>query len=249
MVSIMGRVAVALIVAGLMLMSGWASCQETQAEPMYMGKSMSYWVQSIRNRDEEMGMAFDAINALGPEAWPAVLELSRIIGEPFTPVHIGVDKPDAIEAKLLNLQLRTDAMDALAAIGEAASSSAVPLIQWALTERAIPDSLHSNEDVRVFIEMAAIDILQRMRVAGVVASFGRDAFPAVAALLGSPDDDERKLAVAILSEKVLPVAVVLLKSGKCEDRELGIYILRDMWPVMREDYLGELRRLLACSGK
>ena len=240
-------VSILSIVAAMAFMPAWASSQEIQVEPMYRGKSLSYWVESIRNRDEEVGLAFDAIHALGPEAWPAVRELSRIVAEPFTPVRIGLDKSDVIEDKLLNVQLRTDAIDALAAIGPAASSSAVPLIRWALTDRAIPDNLARTEDLEVFIEMVAVDVLQRMRVAGVVASFGRDVFPVVAALLGSPDDEERKLAVAILSEKVLPVAVVLLKSRDCEDRELGIDILHDMWPVMREDYLAELRMELPCT--
>ena len=42
-------------------------------------------------------------------------------------------------------------------------------------------------------------VLERMRVAGAVAQFGPDAAVAVTALLSSPDDESRKLGVAIMS--------------------------------------------------
>src|ERR1044071_4576608 len=54
-----------------------------QHDPVYMGKPFSYWMESLRNRDEEMQLAFAAINALGPDAASAVPELVRILSEPF----------------------------------------------------------------------------------------------------------------------------------------------------------------------
>ena len=67
-------------------------------------------------------------------------------------------------------------------------------------------------------------VLERMRVAGAVAQFGPDAAVAVTALLSSPDDESRKLGVAITSEDTLAIARPLLKSRNCEERKLtGIW--------------------------
>ena len=38
--------------------------------------------------------------------------------------------------------------------------------------------------------------------------------------------------MAILSENALPIAAELLKSENCDEREIGIAILVDMWPVV-----------------
>jgi hypothetical protein len=120
------------------------------------------------------------------------------------------------------------------------------LIQWALTIRVVPVDKSDPKDSERFIELVTIDVLERMRVAGAIAQFGRRAIPAVAALLASPDDEKRKLAVAILSENALPIAAELLKSENCEEREVGIAILLDMWPVVPRNHLIDLKDL-SCS--
>ena len=208
---------------------------------MYQGKPLSYWLRSIRDRDDKILLAFDAIIDLGPDAWPAVEELTRIVAEPFTPVRIGVDRDDVIAPKLLSIHLRADAIDALTAIGEAAASSTVPLIQWALTVRVIPINLDNLKDDELFVDLITIDVLERMRVAGAVARFGPAAAPAIVALLKSPDGEKRKLGVAILSQNALPIVADLLKSRNCEDRKRGIAILADMWPVVAKEHLAELK--------
>jgi hypothetical protein len=90
-------------------MLGWSAeehqidkrSSEPQREPMYQGKPLSCWVKSIRNRVDRIVLAFDAIIDLGPDAWPAVEELTRIVAEPFTPIRIGADGDDVIAPKLL----------------------------------------------------------------------------------------------------------------------------------------------------
>ena len=236
-------------------MVGWSAeeqgidktASETQGELLSQGKPLRYWLRSIRDRDDNIELAFDAIIDLGPGAWPAVEPLTRIVAEPFTPVRIGVDRDDAIGAKLFNMQLRADAIDALTAIGEAAATSTVPLIQWALTVRFIPVNLDNLKDQELFVDLITTDVLERMRVAGAVARFGLAAAPAIAALLESSDGERRKLGVAILSENVLPIAAHLLKSGNCEDRKRGIAILADMWPVIAKNHLVELKSAVVCA--
>jgi hypothetical protein len=259
-----GRVICVVLVVATTAMLGWAGEHKngatakgpkstnvtdtrSQAEPMYMDKPLSYWIRSIRDRDEEVQLAFDAVRDLGPDAQTAVPELTRIVAEPFMPVRIGMDRDDVIVSKLFNIQLRADAIDALTAIGEAAAPSSVTLIQWALTARVIPGDTRNSKDEELFVDLVTIDVLQRMRVAGAVAEFGRGAFPAVAALLASSDDEERKLAVAILSENALPIVAALLKSRDCEDRKLGIAILLAMWPVVRKEHLADLKNTLVCD--
>jgi hypothetical protein len=219
---------------------------ETQLEPMYQGEPLSHWLKSIRDRDDTIVLAFEAIRDLGPDAWPAVEELTRIVAEPFTPVRIGVDQDNVIASKLSSIRLRADAIDALTAIGEAAASSAAPLIQWALTVRVIPINL-DREGNELFVDLITLDVLERMRVAGAVARFGPAAAPAIVALLKSPDGEKRKLGVAILSENALPIAASLLTSRNCEDRKRGIAILADMWPVVAKEHLAELKAALVCN--
>lgn len=221
--------------------SGWI-----QREPMYQGEPLSYWLTSIRNRDEKVLLAIEAINDLGPDAWPAVEELTKIVAEPFTPVRIGVDRDDVIAARQFNMHLRSDAIDALAAIGEAAATSTGPLIQWALAVRFIPVNLDNSKDYELFIDLTTMDTLERMRVAGAVSHFGAAAAPAVVALLESADGERQKLGVAILSENALPIAAALLKSGNCRDRKRGIAILSDMWPVVAKNHLAELKNSIVC---
>ena len=247
------RITRLLFMIAVSAMLGWSAeeqqndktASEAQREPMYQGKPLSYWMTSIRDRDERMVPAFDAIIELGPDAWPAVEELTRIVVEPFTPFRIGVDREDMITPTLFSIGLR--AIDALTAIGEAAASSTVPLIEWALTVRVIPINLDDLKDGELFVDLITIDALERMRVAGAVARFGPAAAPAIVALLKSPDGEKRKLGVAILSDGALPIVADLLKSRKCEDRKRGIAILADMWPVVAKEHLAALKTALVCD--
>jgi hypothetical protein len=59
-------------------------------------------------------------------------------------------------------------------------------------------------------------------------------------MLASSDAPKRKLAVAILSQDALPVAAELLQSGTCEDRRLGLQILKDMDLVVARTQIDEL---------
>jgi len=250
-----GRVIGSIFMIAVSATVGWSAeeqqidktASETQRESMYQGKPLSYWLRSIRDRDDKIVFAFDAITDLGPDAWPAVEDLTRIVAEPFTPIRIGVDRDDVIAPKLFSIRLRSGAIDALTAIGEAAASSALPLIQWALTVRVIPINLDNLSDDELFVDLLTIDVLERMRVAGAVARFGPAAASAVVALLKSPDDEKRKLAVAILSENTLPIVAHLLKSRNCEDRNRGIAILADMGPVVAKVHLAELKTALVCD--
>lgn len=218
------------------------------AEPSYMGKPLSYWVRCIRDRDEaNMELAFDAIRELGPDSSAAVPELTRIVAEPFTPIEIGVDNRRAILSKIQSIRLRSDAVDALVAIGEPAASSTVTLIEWALTVRVVPRNIRNTADDEHYVDLVLTDVLERMRVAGAVAQFGPDAALAVTALLSSPDGERRKLGVAIMSERTLPIARPLLKSRNCEDRKLGIALLVDMWPVVAKEHLTGLKSTLVCD--
>ena len=175
----------------------WAA---EQSDPAYMGKPLSYWIGSLRHRDEEMKLAFAAINALGPDADSAVPELIQIVSEPFTAIWVGADKREQVADKVANIQLRADAVDALGSIGALAAASAPFLIQWALMVRVVPMNVTTREEEELYIDLIAVDVLERMRVAGAVALFGRSALVPVAAALASENSEERKLAVAILSE-------------------------------------------------
>jgi hypothetical protein len=105
-------------------------------QPMYQGKSLSFWVQVIRDRDEKlMQIAFDALRSMGPQAWPAVPELTQMVSAPFTAIHIGKDSDEEISSKLYDIEMRSEAIDTLATIGDAASSATIPIIDWALTIR------------------------------------------------------------------------------------------------------------------
>ena len=250
-----GRVTGLIFMIAISAMVGWSAeeqridkpASDPKREPLYQEKPLGYWLKSIRNHDDKIMLAFDAIIDLGPDAWPAVGELTRIVAEPFTPINIGVDGDDVIGAKLFNMHLRANAIDALTAIGEAAASSTVSLIQWALAVRFIPVNLGNVKNDALFVDLITMDVLERMRVAGAVARFGLAAVPTVVALLESPDGEKRKLGVAILSENTLPVAAYMLKSESCDDRKRGIAILADMWPVVAKNHLAELKSALVCA--
>jgi hypothetical protein len=179
----------------------------------------------------------------------SVLELAGILDEPFDPIRVGVDSGDVIAEKLSEIQCRADIVDLLGIMGEMAASSSAALMDWALAKRVIAPIRPDPVDNGLFVDLLAIDILERMRVAGAVARFGPAAVREIAIALKSGDGERRKLAVAILSENSLPVARILLKSEDCDDRMLGISILADMWPVIPKDHLKELKNATVCDAR
>ena len=238
------RLATLVLLISVAPVFSWAA---EQRDPVYMGRPLSYWIESLQNRNEEMKLAFAAINTLGPDAESAVPELVQIVSEPFTAIWVGTDKRAQVARKVANIQLRAEAIDALGAIGAPAAASTPVLIQWALMVRVVPMNITTREDEELYIDLIAIDVLERMRVAGAVALFGRNAILPIAEALGSTNDEERKLAVAILSEHAPPIAASLLKSESCESRRLGIAILLDMWPVVASDHIKDLAGAFTCE--
>jgi hypothetical protein len=218
-----------------------------QNDPIYEGKPLSYWIKILRSRDEGMPLALEAIQSLGPLAWRAVPILEEIVADAFMPVKVGEDKNDVILSKLVEIQLRADTIDALAAIGPAAECSTKSLIRWALTVRVIPANIETAKTRSLFAELVGVDTLERMRVAAAVPELGRGALETAAVLLASKNGEEQKFAVAILAEKTLPIATGLLKSPDCEDRKLGLAILADMWPVVPETHLHDLKDTVVCG--
>jgi hypothetical protein len=216
-------------------------------EPSYQGKPLSYWVKSLRNRDDHMSTAFEAVRILGPAASAAVPELTRIVSEPVIPIEVGVDGYGTASAKLRQIQLHSHAVDCLRAIGMPAASSAKALTQWALAERVVAGNFRDEEDRGVFINIVGIDVVERIRVAGAVAEFLPDSSMVVAELLKSKDEEAVKHGVAILSERSLPIATELLKSRNCTDEKLGLKMLADLWPVVAKDHLLDLRDTLPCT--
>jgi len=219
---------------------------EAPNSPKYRGKPLSYWLTSIQNRDGQMGLAFDAIRTLGPAASSAVPDLTSIVSEPFIPIKIGVDGYSAVTHKLSQIQLHSDAVDCLAAIGESAAPSATALTEWALTTKVIPVNIRNKPEQDAFVDLVAMDVLERMRVAGAIARFLPEASLVVANLLKSHDEEATKLAVAILSDRALPLATALLKSKKCGDQKMGMEMITDMWPVVARDHLLDLNEILPC---
>jgi hypothetical protein len=221
---------------------------EPLQEPAYFNKPLSYWLGVIRDRDEKkIALAFEAIRGLGPDAWAAVPDLTRLVAAPFTPIHIGKDSHEMIAAKLYDITLRDEAIDTLTVIGESSSTATLSLVRWALTQRVVPGIMRNEDDDELFIELVMMDTEQRMRVAGAISEFGPDAAPVIAALISSQDAEKRKLGVAILSEGALPIAAEMLRSGKCEERVLGFQILKDMELVVAKPYIDELMRRLVCD--
>ena len=215
-------------------------------ERTYMGKSLTFWLKALRDRNEEMiSDAFNAIYSLGDDAWVAVPELSRIVGAPFEPIGIGTDSTETIASKLYDISIRSEAIEALGWIGEPAAPSTPSLLKWGLTQRMVPDYKRSSQNDELFIELVAMDTEQKMRVAGAVSRLGRNTIPAVAKMLASPDFSKRKMAIAILSQDALPVATELLRSDLCEDKRLGLRIMTDMDLVVSPVYIDELAHQIA----
>jgi|GEM_PF-1964521 len=215
-------------------------------DPNYSGKPLSYWLKSIRNRDDQMGMAFDAIRHLGPAAHSAVPDLIMVVSEPFTPIEVGVDRYAALTEKLRAILIHSSAVDCLGAIGQAAAPSAPALAEWALTPKIILRGIRNRQEQDAFVDLVGIDVAERMRVVGAISQFTAQASPFVAGLLKSPDPEARKLGVAILHETALPIALTLLQSEACGDQELGFNILFDMWPVVSRSHLVDLIDVLPC---
>src|SRR5262245_5509121 len=199
----------------------------------YQGKTLNHWLKIIHDRDEAwMSVAFDAIRSLGPQASIAVPELTRVVAAPFKPVEIGKDSQETIASKLYDIEVRSEAIDALASIGEAAAPSTASVVQWALTLRVLPGETITREEDEQFIELTALDAQYRMGVIMAVKRFGTAAAPALKRLLKSPDAEKRKFVVAALGEEALNIAAELLKSYDCEGQQLAIAILGDLNPLV-----------------
>jgi len=212
-------------------------------ERTYFGQPLTFWLEVIRDRNEEkMSMAFDAVRSLGPDGWVAVPDLTRLVAASFAPIDVAKDSHESIASKLYDISVRAEAVDVLAAMGESASPATSALVRWALMPRILPESSRTADDEELFMELVILDAEERMRVAAAIAKFGRPAFPAVAALLSSPDVERRKLGVAVLNQDALPIAAELLRSDACEDRRLGFAIFKDMDLVVAQPYLDELTK-------
>jgi hypothetical protein len=216
-------------------------------EPSYQGKPLSYWLSVIRNRDTaSMPLAFDAIRFLGPDARAAVSALATIVAADFAPIEIGKDSDELILSKIADVELRFEAIDALASIGHAAASSTITLIDWAVTVRLVPPERYKAEDIERFIDLVAMDVEQRVHVILAVVAFGEGATPTVEALLKSDNSEKRKLAVAILGEEALWIAVEWIRSGDCDKAKHEITMLGDMDTVVARRYLAVLKSTLTC---
>jgi hypothetical protein len=217
-------------------------------EPTYEGRSLSVWLKIIRDRHHDMiELAFDAIRRLGPQAGRAVPELAKIVSAPFTAIDIGNDSDDVVADKLYDIELRSEAIDALASIGEAAAPSTGAVIQWALTLRVAPQDGFTPAENELFLQLVALDAEYRLRVIAAVTAFGRPAGEALVRTLKSQNVEKRKMAVAILGLDALTLAAHLLRSADCEDKQLAVAILNDMEPVVARSYITQLRRGLVCE--
>lgn len=217
-----------------------------QQDPIVLGAPLSHWIEVIRNRNtEELGVAYTAITALGPDASSAVPDLARIVDEPFSPIQLGKDDRREVLSKLKNIFIRGGAVDSLGAIGAAAAPSAHAVIEWSLTIRVLSQDASLADPL--FIDLVTMDVLERMRGAGAVAQFGIGAADRVQELIESGDSERRKFAVAILNEESLPIASNLMRSNNCRERELGLAVLADMWPVVPAIHLDTLTAELSCT--
>jgi len=217
-------------------------------EPDYQGKSLDYWLDSIRTEDHEtMMLAFDAIRSMGPRAHKAVPELARLVARPFSPIQLGKDTEREVAAKLYDLAVRSEAIDTLTFIGEAASSATLPLIQWAVTLRVAPPVTNRREEHELFVDLVTLDVEYRLAVLNAIQRFGEPAIPIVTTLLRSPDPEKRKLVVLVLGTDVLPIVTGLLLSHDCDEAQLGISILGDMEPLVAKAYLSQLQETMVCA--
>jgi hypothetical protein len=240
------RIVATAVVASLIITTN--TLASAPDEPEYLGKKLSYWVKVIHDRDEEnISLAFDAINAFGPQARAAVPELVSLVETPFSPIRIGRDSKSVIASKLFDIEIRAGAIDSLTSIGEPAASAAGSLVHWALTPRVIPETFANPDDEELFVELVMMDTEQRMRIAGAVSQLGAGTSVTIARLLSSSDSEKRKFGVAILNEGALPIAAELLRSRHCEDRNLGLLILRDMDLIVAKPHLNWLQQWVICE--
>jgi hypothetical protein len=211
-------------------------------ERTYQGKPITYWLEVIRNRDDErISLAFEAVQSLGSDAWIAVPELTGFVGASFSPIHVGKDSPEVIASKLYDIVLRSEAVQMLSRIGERAAPSAPALIRWALLRRVDLRTAGSKDDAdEIFADLVAMDAEERLHTARAISRLGKATFPDMAELLSSEDPSKRKLAVAILNEDSLAIAADMLHSSICEDRMLGLDILKDMDLVVAQQYIDKL---------
>jgi HEAT repeat protein len=220
----------------------------TAREPDFDGKPLSYWIKAIHDRDEAtISDALDAIRFLGPQGRAAVPELIRLLSDPFRPIELGKDSDTAIATKLYEIEVRSAAIDALAAIGESAAPATLPVIQWVLTVRVIPFRVNTLEEHERFVDLVMLEAEYRTRIIRAIEQFGNPAIPTLEQLLRSPDSERRKLAAIALGTDILPIAGKLLTSRDCDDAQLGITLLSDMAPAVAPIYLSELRAMLTCE--
>ena len=219
-------------------------------EPTYQGKTLNYWLKAIRDRDEElMPLAFDAIRALGADARAAVPELTSVVEAPFAPIRLGVDSDEVVVDKLYDLEVRSDAIDAidaLAFIGEAAAPATMPLIDWALTVRIMPSRTSSIEEHDQFVDLVTLEAEYRIAVIHAIQHFGNAGTSTLARVVKSANPEKRKFAVMALGSDAIPIATDLLRSGDCDEEQLGIAILGDLEPLVARVYLTQLRRMAGC---
>jgi hypothetical protein len=244
----MKRIAVIAMVVAVATAAHFAPAAVSADEPEYQGKRLSFWLKVIRDRTVAMlPLAFEAIQSLGPQAAPAVPELIRIVSAPFSAVEIGKDSEEVVAEKLYDIEIRSEAVEALASIGEAAWPATIAVVQWALTLRADSKDRLSPDENELFVELVALDAEYRLRVIAAVTAFGEPATPALVRLLKSQDSEKRKMAVAILGLDALTLSADLLKSSSCKDRQLAIAILGDMEPVVARRYVTYFSQGLWCD--
>lgn len=217
-------------------------------EPDFQGKSLDFWLDSIRTQDlDSIMLAFDAIRTMGPKARKAVPELTRLVSRPFSPIELGKDSERVVAEKLYDLAMRSEAIDTLTYIGEPSASATLPLIEWALTLRVAPPVMKRKGDYELFVNLVTLEAEYRLAVLNAIQRFGDPALPIVRKLLRSSDPDKRKLAVLILGMDVLPIVTDLLVSYDCDESQMGLTILRDMDPLVANTYLSQLEEMMVCA--
>src|SRR5262252_10624576 len=88
-------------------------------ERTYQGQPLTFWLKVIRDREEDrLSAAFDAIHSLGPDAWVAVPDLTRLVEAPFVAINLDRDSREAVAAKLYDIAVRSEAIETLGWIGE-----------------------------------------------------------------------------------------------------------------------------------
>jgi len=99
------RVMGLIFMIAISAMVGWSAEQqridkrasETRGELLPQRRPLSYWLRSIRDRDDKIDLAFDAVIDLGPDAWPAVeppgrSQVARKERHPYRPRPMGTDR-------------------------------------------------------------------------------------------------------------------------------------------------------------